>query len=436
MRNGYYRFAAILGFGGPSDSGEPVTQQTMLTLSAVWACSKTLAESFGQLPLHLYEESKSGNKERRVDHPLYRVLHDAFNANMTSMQGREFMMLLSSNSGNGIARIEWSGGKAVALWPYALGDVEIESMPRGLRYWEIQPNGERVAIPNNEVFHIPNLTKDGYIGMGVCEYARNVIGNGLAAQKYASKFFSGGGKMPGIIKVANTFKSDDEAKAFRETWDKTYGGPDNVHKNILLSGDVDFKAMGISPRDAQYVEWSAFSVPDICRFYRMPPHMVMDLSRATFSNIEHQGIEYVNYTLMPWLVRWEQQIQLKLISPDMEQRLAKGAGRLYAKFNVDALLRGDFASRWTGYATALQNGVFSIDDVLELEDRNRLPNGAGEARHIQLNMQTVPGTGEPTTSEAAQLAKLSAPEPTAEKMTKSIKYDEHGRIAGLTYGKQ
>lgn len=407
QRNGYYRFAAILG-GGTSASGEVVNEKTMLTLSTVWACSKVLAESFGSLPCHLYEESKSGNKEKKFDHPLYGILHDAFNPHQTSMQGREFMMLMASNSGNAVARIEWQNNKPRALWPYALGEVEIERAERGNIYYEIR-NGERKPIPAEEVFHIPNMTSDGYLGMGICEYGRNVIGNGLAAQKYASKFFVNGGKIPGIIKVANTFRDAEEAKAFRAEWERTYGGAENTHKNILLSGDVDFKAMGISPKDAQFIEWSAFSVPDICRFYRMPPHMVADLSRATFSNIEHQAIEFVNYTLMPWLRRWEQQIQLKLISPDIAERTKPGAGRLYAKFNVDSLQRGDFASRWTGYATALQNGVYSIDDVLELEDRNKLENGAGAARHIQLNMQTVPGTGKPTTSESATIAKLNTP---------------------------
>ena len=130
-----------------------------------------------------------------------------------------------------------------------------------------------------------------------------------------------------------------------------------AHKNILLTGEVDFKPLGISPKDAQFIEWSAFSVPDVCRFYRVPPHMVMDLSRATFSNIEHQAIEYVNYTLMPWIVRFEQQIQAKLIDVDAKGRLARAASqtRRYAKFNVNALLRGDFMSRMQGYASAIQN---------------------------------------------------------------------------------
>jgi HK97 family phage portal protein len=204
-------------------------------------------------------------------------------------------------------------------------------------------------------------------------------------------------------------KDAEQQRKFRAEWEAAYGGTDNAHKNILLAGDVDFKPLGISPKDAQFIEWSAFSVPDVCRYYRVPPHMVMDLSRATFSNIEHQGIEYVNYTLMPWIVRWEQQIQMKLIDTDVTAsitRAEQGKGRKYAKFNVNALLRGDFQSRMMGYASAIQNGIVNIDEVRALEDWNVLPGDSGKAHHIQLNMQTVPGTGTPTASEAAALAKI------------------------------
>jgi len=300
------------------------------------------------------------------------------------------------------------------LWPLHPSEVEIGRDGRVPVYSEIQPNGTKVPIAHRDVFHIPNITSDGYIGMGVVEYGRNVIGNGIAAQKYAGKFFSHGGRVPGIIKVAQTFKGAEEQKAFRENWEKAYGGAENAHKNILLQGDVDFKPLGISPKDAQFIEWSAFSVPDVCRFYRVPPHLVMDLSRATFSNIEHQGIEFINYTLMPWVRRFESQIQMKLINAEAASNITRareGRGRRYAKFNLSALMRGDFLSRMQGVAVAIQNGVTNIDEARALEDWNALPNGAGQAHHIQLNMQTVPGTGVPTASEAAAMAKVQAQTP-------------------------
>jgi HK97 family phage portal protein len=406
-RDGYTRMAAILGYGADSSSGENVDLQSMLTLSAVWGCSKVLSESFASLPCHLMEETKSG-KAKQIDDPLYGILHDQWNRYTSSTSGRQCMMLWASNAGNSVARIEWANGKVKALWPMAPGEVEYERIPRGIKYWEPQPNGTKTEIPLAEVFHIGNLSGDGYLGLGIVDYAKNTIGNGLSAQKYAGKFFASGARVPGIIKVARPFATVPEADKFRADWEAKYSGPENVGKNIILTGDVNFTPLGISPRDAQFVEWSGLGVPDICRFYRMPPHMVADLSRATFSNIEHQGIEFVIHTLMPWIVRWEQQIQMRMISPDLAggiDRVWRGARR-YAKFSVDALMRGDFASRWAGYSTALQNGVYCIDDVLDLEDRNPLPNGAGQAHHIQLNMQTVPGTGVPTTSEAATLAKV------------------------------
>lgn len=410
-RNGFVRMATILGYGADSASGEKVDLQTMLSLSAVWGCSKVLSESFASLPCHLMEETKSG-KQKQIDDPLYGILHDQWNPYTSSTSGRQSMMLWAANAGNSVARIEWAGNKVKALWPMTPGEIEYERSPRAVKYYEVQPNGTKTEIPLAEVFHVTNLSGDGYLGLGIVDYARNAIGNGLAAQRYAGKFFASGARVPGIVKVARNFKDQHEADKFRADWESKYNGPENVNKNIVLTGDVDFKPLGISPKDAQFVEWSALGVPDICRFYRMPPHMVADLFRATFSNIEHQGIEFVIHTLMPWIVRWEQQIQMRLISPDLTGKISmreRGSTRRYAKFSVDALMRGDFASRWAGYSTALQNGVFSIDDVLDLEDRNPLPNGAGQAHHLQLNMQTVPGTGVPTASEAAALAKLNPP---------------------------
>lgn len=413
-RNGYSRMAAVLGYGSDSASGEPVSLQSMMTLSTVFACSKVLGESFGSLPCHVYEETKSGRE--RVSDGLSRLLHDRWNPWVTSMQGRESMVMWAANAGNAVARIEWQNDQPIALWPLHPADVRLERVQRGVQYFEREPNGTETPIPFAEVFHIPHICADGYLGMGIVEYAKHTVGNGLAAQKYAGKFFSHGGRVPGIIKVAQTFKGAEEQKAFREEWEKAYGGSENAHKNILLQGDVDFKPLGISPKDAQFIEWSAFSVPDVCRFYRVPPHMVMDLSRATFSNIEHQAIEYVNYTLMPWIVRFEQQIQAKLIDYDAMGRLnrASSGTRRYAKFNVNALLRGDFMSRMQGYASAIQNGIVNIDEVRALEDWNVLPSGAGQAHHFQLNMQTVPGTGKPTASEAATLAKVQAQTPKGE----------------------
>lgn len=404
--NGYYRLASMWGWNSAAASGEIVNLNSMMTLSTVWACSKVLGESFGSLPCHLIEETKSG-KQKVVDDPLAEILHDRWNPYITAIQGREAMTIWASNAGNAVARIERADGKIKALWPYHPSEVEIEKIPRGLIFYEIQPNGKREKIPDAEVFHIANITGDGYIGLGIVDYAKNTIGNGLAAQKYAGKFFANGGRLPGIVKVAHTWKTDEEKKQFRSDWETTYGGPDNAHKNVILQGDVDFKPLGISPKDAQFVEWSAFSVPDVCRYYRVPPHMVMDLARATFSNIEHQGIEYVNYTLMPWIIRWEQRIQSALIDYDVAARIGRAGRRRYAKFNVDALMRGDFASRMAGYATAIQNGWVNIDEVREREDWNPLPNDAGKAHHIQLNMQTLPGTGKPTAAEATALAKVS-----------------------------
>lgn len=231
--------------------------------------------------------------------------------------------------------------------------------------------------------------------------ARQSLGLAAVQDEYAGKFFARGGRRPYYLKKLSRFKTDQDYDAFISKWREAYEGSDGFHRPPLTEGDIELQELGMPLQDMQLLEARQYSVPEICRWFRISPHLVGDLSRATFSNIEHLGLEFVQQTLMYWLCLWEQEIERQLLT-DGEK------GRYYAKHNVSALLRGDFQSRMTGYSIGLQNGFMNPDDVRNLEDWDPLPAGAGQAYHIQLNMQTLPGTGEPTTAERAALAKIEA----------------------------
>lgn len=407
-RNGYRQMAMVLGYGQQTAAGVTITEDVALSCSVIWACSKKLAEDVGSLPLNIRRNRADGSgSEVAQDHPLQDLLHNKANPSMTAMQFRETMQLWLPNTGNAFARVERSGGRVVALWPIHPSLVRTQKAPdgRGLTYQLADEGSKWRNVMSDQILHLRAISGDGFMGMGIIHYAKDTIGNAIRAERHLGKFLASGGRLPGIVKVSTTFKNEEERKEFRKEWNDVYKNPEDPFQSFLLQGDVDYKQLGISHRDAQLLEARQFSIPELCRWYLMPPHMIQDLTHATFSNIEHQDIGYSKHTLRPWCVRWEQAINAFLLG-EVERRRG-----FYAKFNMQGIERGDFKTRTEGYAQMLQNGVMNPDMICDLEDIKRPPNGAGAAYHIQLNMQTLPGTGEPTTAEAASLAKLQAARP-------------------------
>jgi HK97 family phage portal protein len=227
---------------------------------------------------------------------------------------------------------------------------------------------------------------DGVRGYNVIQVGRNSMGSAIAGEKNLAAFWASGGRTPYHLEHPTRFRNDQDFAKFRKDWKETYADP---HNAPILENGMLYKQDGVSMRDAQGIENRAFTVPEICRWFSVSPHLVADLSRATFSNIEHLALEFVKLTLSPWIARWEQEFKRCVLTA--EER-AQG---YYLKYNVNALLRGDFQTRMSGYATELQNGIASIDEVRDLEDWNPLPDGAGAHHHIQLNMTTLPGAGDP-----------------------------------------
>ena len=244
--------------------------------------------------------------------------------------------------------------------------------------------GVTVNLPPSDVLHIPGLGFDGLVGYSPIAMAKNAIGMAIACEEYGAKFFANGAAPGGVLEHPGTIKDPGRV---RESWQSTFGGSGNANKIAVLEEGMKYTPIGISPEQAQFLETRKFQINEIARIFRVPPHMVGDLEKSSFSNIEQQSLEFVKYTLEPWLVRWEQSIQRILLSPEEKKSY-------FAKFNVEGLLRGDYASRMTGYATARQNGWMSANDIRELENMDRIPaEEGGDLYLINGNMLPLGNAG-------------------------------------------
>lgn len=389
-RNGYSQIYSLVGGSRPAWSGEQVTLDSALNLSVVRACVGVISESLASLPLHLYLEI---NGEKHIDRnkPLDSLLHDAPNSDMSAMSFRETVTAHTLLTGNGFARVIRTAKdqSCIALHLIRPSDVQTDRDKQNRLVYVVNGDRTYTVEPNrpHDILHIPGLGWSGTGGYSVLALARQSFGTALSAEKYAARFYAAGGRPSYHIEWDKRFKTEEDYNRWRADWTAQYGTSDTFHVAPLLEPNMKWVSDGVSPEDMQFLGTRQYHVAEICRWFRVSPHLAGDLSRATFSNIEHLSLEFVTYTLMAWITRWEQAIWRCVLTPQ-EQR----AG-YYVRHNVSGLLRGDFASRTQGYASALQNGWMNIDEVRSLEELNRLQNGSGQAHHIQLNMQTVPGTG-------------------------------------------
>lgn len=345
-----------------SGAGISVSEESAMRTSAVFACVKVLSETVASLPLFLYKTEKN-KKLKAQDHPLYEVLHDLANEEMTSMNFREAIMTSLLLYGNGYARIiRDKSGHVVSLWflkPQYM-TVERDRVTKRIKYTYSDEQSGILVYKPEQIFHVVGLSYDGIKGISPIDQAREAVGLALATEEFGSKFFSNGARPGGVLEHPGTLKDPEK---IRQSWNKVYKGTKNSHKVAVLEEGMKYKEIGIPPEQAQFLETRKYQLNEICRIFRVPPHLIGDLERSTFSNIEHQSIEFVTHTIRPWLVRWEQAIYKCLLNAT-ERKL------YFAKFNVDGLLRGDFANRMKGYATARQNGWMSINDIRKLEDMN------------------------------------------------------------------
>ena len=380
-------------FFGSSSAGKRVNERSAMQMTAVYSCVRILAEAVAGLPLHLYRYKEDGGKEKGIDHPLYLLLHDEPNPEMSSFVFRETLMTHLLLWGNAYAQIIRNGkGEVIALYPLMPDRMTVDRDRDGKLYYEYTVStddaptvkGTVVRLKPSDVLHIPGLGFDGLVGYSPIAMAKNAIGMAIACEEYGAKFFANGAAPGGVLEHPGTIKDPGRV---RESWQSTFGGSGNANKIAVLEEGMKYTPIGISPEQAQFLETRKFQINEIARIFRVPPHMVGDLEKSSFSNIEQQSLEFVKYTLEPWLVRWEQSIQRTLFSPEEKKSY-------FAKFNVEGLLRGDYASRMTGYATARQNGWMSANDIRELENMDRIPaEDGGDLYLINGNMLPLGNAG-------------------------------------------
>ena len=361
---------------GPTAAGKSVNERSAMQLTAVYACVRILAEGIAGLPLHLYKCGKNGSREKVVDHPLYFLLHDEPNPEMTSFVFRETLMTHLLLYGNCYCQIIRDGrGQVTALYPLMPNQMSVDRDEKGQLYYTYLCSGEEadtmkkgtVYLLPEDVLHIPALGFDGLVGYSPIAMAKNSIGVGLACEEYGAKFFANGAAPSGVLEHPGTIK---DITRLRESWNAIYGGSKNAGKVAILEEGMHYSPISISPNEAQFLETRKFQVDEIARIFHVPPHMIGDLDRSTFSNIEQQSLEFVKYTLNPWVCRWEQVLTRSLLSPKEKREYS-------IKFNVDGLLRGDYQSRMNGYAVGRQNGWMSANDIRELENMDKISEEQG-----------------------------------------------------------
>ena len=368
--------SAYTFFPGMSSSGKRVNERTAMQTSAVYACVRVISESVASLPLHVYKYNSDGGKEKAIEHPLYRLLHDEPNGEMTAYSFFEVALTHLLLWGNFYAQIIRNGkGELLGLYPLMPDRMRVDRDEDRHLYYEytlstddpVENKSQTVILQPEDVLHIPGLSFDGLVGYSPIAMAKQSIGLSIAAEEFGSKFYANSAVPSGILEHPGILK--DPAKV-RNSWMSTFGGSANSNKVAVLEEGMKYTPISINPSEAQFLDTRKFQIVEICRIFRVPPHMIASLEGATFSNIEQQSLEFVKYTLDPWLCRWEQSMAKSLLSENEKKEY-------FIKFNVDGLLRGDYESRMRGFAVARQNGWMSANDIRELENLDRIPESEG-----------------------------------------------------------
>ena len=392
IANNFFRSAYSFLFG-PTTSGKTVNERTAMQTTAVYACVRILAEAIASLPLSVYQTTGLG-KEKALTHNLYHLLHDEPNSEMTSFVFRETLMSHLLLWGNAYAQIiRDQNGKVLSLYPLLPNKMSVNRDSRGNIYYVYTRDSDETPslagygefyLSDHEVLHIPGLGFDGLIGYSPIAMAKNAIGMSLATEEYGASFFANGATPGGVLEHPGIVK---DPQRVRESWNSVYQGTKNAHKVAVLEEGMKYQSIAISPEQAQFLETRKFQINEIARIFRVPPHMVGDLEKSSFSNIEQQSLEFVKYTLDPWVTRWEQAMQKALLLPGEKSQYS-------IKFNVDGLLRGDYQSRMNGYAIARQNGWMSANDIRELENMNLIsPEEGGDIYMVNGNMLKLKDVG-------------------------------------------
>lgn len=409
---------------GGSSAGKNVNERSAMQMTAVYSCVRILAEAVAGLPLHLYRYKEDGGKERAIDNNIYHLLHDEPNKEMSSFIFRETLMTHLLLWGNAYAQIIRNGkGEVVALYPLMPNKMQVDRDKNGELYYIYTRSsdeaktmeGVTVYLTPRDVLHIPGLGFDGLVGYSPIAMAKNAIGLAIATEEYGAKFFANGAAPSGVLEHPGTIK---DPSRLRENWNSTFGGSANSGKVAVLEEGMKYTPISISPEQAQFLETRKFQIDEIARIFRVPPHMVGDLEKSSFSNIEQQSLEFVKYTLDPWVIRWEQSLSRALLNEDEKRKY-------FFKFNLEGLLRGDYESRMSGYAVARQNGWMSANDIRELENMDKIPaEDGGDLYLINGNMLPL--------NKAGAYANIEKEDTADEKILEMDKSSRSGRKSPRT----
>ncbi|HBC7457659.1 MULTISPECIES: phage portal protein [Proteus] len=372
----------LIGLSYDTYSGRKVSTQLAMQLTSVFSCVRVLAESVGMLPCSLYEQLESGNK-RATKERLHKLLAVKPNNYMTPQELWELLIACLCLRGNFYAYKVYALGEVVELLPLDPSCVT----PKLNNQWEPEyqvtfPNGKSETLTQQEIWHVRIFTLDGLVGLSPIAYARQAIGLGLATEEHGARLFGNGAVTSGVLQTEQEL-SDLAFDRLKRDFEENHQGLTNAHKPLILEMGLKWQQISLSAEDAQFLETRKFQLEEICRIFRVPLHMVQNTDRATFNNIENLGIGFINYSLVPYLIRIEQRINAGLVK-------ASKQGTFYAKFNTGALLRGDMKSRFEAYSTGINWGIYSPNECRELEELN--PREGGDIYLTPMNMTTKPET--------------------------------------------
>ena len=391
-------------FGGAStDSGVTVTPDTALTYSAVYAAVRVIAEAVSSLPLNLHERNPGGGKSKASAHPLYHILHDSPNPEMTSLQWREASMahlLLHGNCYTEIVRD--LDGNCVELWPIDPTIVRPNRTEQGELYYDLNRGKNFITAAN--MLHISGLSFDGISGMSPIALARQSLGLSMAIEQFGAGYFGRGARPGGVLTFPGQL-SPEARQNLRRSFEELHAGGANSHRVALLEAGLKWEAIGVPPDDSQFLQSREFQIVEVCRWFNVPPHKLKDLNKTSYNSLEQMNVEFVVDTLRPWLVRWEQQLNRKVIRP-------KERGNFFFEHNVEGILRGDQASRYQSYSVGRNWGWLSVNEIREKENMN--PVEGGDVYMQPMNMQslnTAP-TAAPATDPSLMATPPTLPNPT------------------------
>tara|TARA_R100000664_G_scaffold29171_1_gene40873 strand:+ start:312 stop:1529 length:1218 start_codon:yes stop_codon:yes gene_type:complete len=358
-------------------TGKSVDSTSALGLSAVWGCTKVLSESIASLPLNIYERMADGDRLLADTHRLYFLLHNQPSKLYTSYTFIEYLVKSICLNGNGYAVINRDRNANIVSFT-CINPTDVKILQEyGSLYYNIKGYDE--LIPAEDIIHVKNLTNDGILGMSPIQYAAESLGWGIALQTYGNTYFGNGGMPSGTLE-SDKVLTTEAVERLRQSWDKAYGGVDNANKVAVLEEGIQFKPVSISNESAQFLASRQWSISEIARWYRVPPHLIQDLSKSSFNNIEMQSMEFIQYTLTPLLKRFEQEFNSKVFKVNERNRF-------FVEFNVNGLLRGDAKTRADLYTKAIQWGWMSINEVRRKENLNAIPNG--DEHLVPMNMTNL-----------------------------------------------